>query len=287
MTILEAGTVEELLVDRQTEFGYFLTNRSMDVLLHNNEVNGSIEIGDWIKVFLYHDKQGRLAATMTIPKITKETYGWAEVMGSRKELGVFVNIGIAKDILVSIDELPLFPSLWPKAEDRLYVTLTTDKRGRLLAKLATEDVITDISKKPVEKLFNATLTGTVYKVKKVGTYVITEEGYRCFIHESQRKEEPRLGQQVTGRVIDQKPDGSLNLSLLPFSKDQIDVDAQIIFDYMETRNGAMPFSDKSDPEEIRARFNMSKAAFKRAIGRLMKENKVYQEDGWTYRADRK
>ena len=27
---------------------------------------------------------------------------------------------------------------------------------------------------------------------------------------------------------------------------------------------------------------MSKAAFKRALGKLMKEEKVYQEEGWTY-----
>jgi predicted RNA-binding protein (virulence factor B family) len=51
---------------------------------------------------------------------------------------------------------------------------------------------------------------------------------------------------------------------------------------MESRGGAMPYSDKSDPDDIKARFNMSKAAFKRALGRLMKENKVYQEAGWTY-----
>jgi hypothetical protein len=44
----------------------------------------------------------------------------------------------------------------------------------------------------------------------------------------------------------------------------------------------MPFWDKSSPEDIKERFNMSKAAFKRALGKLMKEEKIYQEEGWTY-----
>ena len=44
----------------------------------------------------------------------------------------------------------------------------------------------------------------------------------------------------------------------------------------------MPYWDKSMPEEIQERFHMSKAAFKRALGRLMKEGKIYQEEGWTY-----
>ncbi|MBD5026291.1 hypothetical protein GUF51_16570, partial [Xanthomonas citri pv. citri] len=42
------------------------------------------------------------------------------------------------------------------------------------------------------------------------------------------------------------------------------------------------YSDKSQPDDIRERFNMSKAAFKRALGHLMKNGKVYQENGWTY-----
>ena len=44
----------------------------------------------------------------------------------------------------------------------------------------------------------------------------------------------------------------------------------------------MPFYDKSEPDDIRRVFKMSKASFKRALGRLMKEGKIYQEDGWTY-----
>ena len=59
-------------------------------------------------------------------------------------------------------------------------------------------------------------------------------------------------------------------------------DAAVIYAYMEERGGAMPFWDKSYPEDIKERFNMSKAAFKRALGKLMKEEKVYQEEGWTY-----
>ncbi len=44
----------------------------------------------------------------------------------------------------------------------------------------------------------------------------------------------------------------------------------------------MPYGDKSHPDDIRERFHLSKAAFKRALGHLMKNGKVYQEDGWTY-----
>lgn len=72
------------------------------------------------------------------------------------------------------------------------------------------------------------------------------------------------------------------MSLLPRKQDALSVDAEEILTYLRSRNGAMPYGDKSDPDDIRERFHLSKAAFKRALGHLMKNGKVYQKDGWTY-----
>ena len=48
---------------------------------------------------------------------------------------------------------------------------------------------------------------------------------------------------------------------------------RVIYAYMEERGGAMPFWDKSHPEDIKERFNMSKVAFKRALGKLDERRK--------------
>lgn len=47
----------------------------------------------------------------------------------------------------------------------------------------------------------------------------------------------------------------------------------------------MPYGDKTDPAVIKSKFGLSKAAFKRALGHLMKEGCVYQQDGWTYASE--
>jgi uncharacterized protein len=86
----------------------------------------------------------------------------------------------------------------------------------------------------------------------------------------------------SGRIIDVKEDGTINVSLLGRKQETQDTDAKRIYDYLMSRNGAMPYSDKSMPEDIQERFGLSKAAFKRALGKLMKEGKVYQEGFWTY-----
>ncbi|WP_050615244.1 CvfB family protein [Bacillus testis] len=289
MSRLVPGDVVTLQVERQAEYGFFLKDpeSGKTVLLHRNQIIQDIEIGMEIEVFLYQDKDVRLTATMRIPEIRNGVYGWGEVAGYRKNLGVFVDIGVETDMLVSVDELPIMYNVWPKRGDRLYITLRTDKNGRLFGKLADEDTIYSISKPAPESMYNRPVKGYIYKTKKVGSYLFTEEGYICFIHESQREKEPRLGQYVEGRVIDEKEDGTLNVSLLPFKQEKMQGDSEIILQYLEIRGGAMPYGDKTDPDTIMKHFEMSKGAFKRALGKLMKEGKIYQEDGWTYTSDRR
>lgn len=290
MQRIEVGKTVELEIDRETEFGFFLTDGTDDVLLHNSEIaeDQELEIGQKVMVFIYLDKQGRLTSTMKIPDIQMDTYGWAEVVNVKRDLGVFVNIGLSKDILVSLDDLPNIQHLWPQVGDRLYVSLKTDRQERLFAKLATEDVMQEMAvPAPVKGVLNTTVKGNVYRLLLVGSFFVSQEGYRCFIHESERKEEPRLGEFVEGRVIDRKEDGSLNVSLMPFKQDKMEEDADIIYNYLVNRGGAMPYGDKTLPEDIQFHFGLSKGAFKRALGKLMKDGKIYQEDGWTYSSDRK
>ena len=55
---------------------------------------------------------------------------------------------------------------------------------------------------------------------------------------------------------------------------QMEDDAAALMEYMEAHGGDMPYGDKSSAEEIKEVFGMSKAAFKRALGRLYKEGKL-------------
>ncbi|GGJ71692.1 hypothetical protein GGR02_002385 [Anoxybacillus voinovskiensis] len=277
-----AGEMMTLTVKREVPFGYFLTDGTEEVLLHKSETEHALTVDEEVTVFLYHDHQGRLCATTKTPKITNDTYDWVEVVDVMPKLGVFVNISISKDVLVSIDDLPPLLELWPKRGDELYCSLKTDKRGRLLAQLATDEVMRQLAVKAPESVFNQNIRGRVYRLIKAGAFLFSDVGYIGFIHESQRRKEPRLGELVEGRIIGVKEDGTVNVSLLPRKHESLDEDADKIYRYLESRGGAMPYHDKSDPEDIKARFHMSKAAFKRALGRLMKAKKIYQENGWTY-----
>lgn len=279
---MKPGQQLTLKIDHKADYGYFLTDGETAVLLHQSEITEDIEDREEVDVFLYVDHENRLAATMRKPMISAEQYGWVEVVDAVSGMGVFVDVGLSKDALVATEHLPPYESVWPQKGDRLYCMLKITGHGRMFAKPAPEDKIGELFSEASPGLMNKELTGTIYRLIASGSFMISETGIRGFIHSSERKEEPRLGEKLTARVIKVKEDGSVNLSLLPRKQDALSVDAEQILTYMRTRNGAMPFWDKSDPEDIKERFNMSKAAFKRALGHLMKQDKIYQEEGWTY-----
>ena len=278
------GRVEILTVVRIASFGYFLTleEEDEDVLLHFSETDQKFEEGDEVRVFIYSDSQGRACSSTFIPSIAVGKYDWVKVTDRKEGIGCFFDIGLKKDMLLGEDDLPVHEEVWPEVGDMLYITLKVNKNNYLYVKPAPDPIIEEMATKATRADFNKNIHGYIYRTAKVGSWIYTEEGFKGFIHESERGQEPRLGEKVNGRIIDVKLDGTVNVSLLPRKEEALDKDAQLILDYLITRKGAMPYGDKSMPEDIKERFNLSKGSFKRALGKLMKENKVYQEEGWTY-----
>ncbi|TDL34883.1 hypothetical protein E2R51_03940 [Jeotgalibacillus sp. S-D1] len=276
------GTVQRLTVDREAPFGYYLIRGSEEYPLNESEITGELTVGETYEFFLYADRRGRVVASMNIPEIRKGTYGWAKVIKINERDGAALDIGISREVTVVSMDLPAAKHVWPQAGDYLYVTLRTDREGNMFARLATEEVVQVLSTRAEPNLHNKELKARPYRLLRVGTFLLTEEGYLCFVHESERYEEPRLGEEVTVRIIGEKEDGTLNGSLIPRKQDKMVDDAGIILDYLNSHNGEMPFGDKSDPEAITETFGISKGAFKRALGKLYKEKKIKQENGNTY-----
>lgn len=282
------GSVWHGMIFDENDHSYFVQKNGITFLLDKEE--GQQEVGNMVEGFGYQNQKQQNCFTTKIPLIRKDHKDFAEVIASRKDLGVFVDIGLTdKEIVVSLDELPELRQLWPKKGDKLLVSLKTDEKARVWATLADEVDFLAMSKPATkEEMHNKNVEGTVYRLKLVGTYFISDEGYLGFIHPSERFEEPRLGQHISGRVIGVRPDGILNISLKPRAHEVISSDAQMILTFLErSEEGKIPFSDKSTPDAINETFAISKGQFKRALGSLMKAKLINQEDGWTILVENK
>lgn len=280
----DLGTVVTALVTDKNEQAYFVQKSGVTYRLAKTEVEGELDLGDTVEGFAYESMKKELSFTTNIPKSQVGHFGWGEVVEVRKDLGVFVDIGLPdKEIVVSLDFLSDIKSLWPKKGDRLMIGLTVDDKDRIWGELADEELMRSIARIPQgDDWRNKDVTGTVYRLKMVGTFILTDDYYIGFIHPTEREVEPRLGEQVNARVIGVSPHGMLNLSLKPRVHEALEGDAQMILTLLQrSATQSLPYYDKSDPDDIRDYFGISKAQFKRALGRLMKEGLIIQEDGQT------
>lgn len=289
MSRLQAGTIATLQVAREkSPYGYFLTDGTQDVLLHYTEVSGTIKQGEQIEVFLFHDTEDRLAATMRRPHLLLGEMALLTVVDIHPRFGCFMDIGIGRNLLVPFRDLPDLPELRPVLGDKLFVVLSHDKQGRMLGRLAGERELAPLVFRAPESWKNQWVEVRVYKPLQEADFVLVEGGVLGFgaigmIHRSERTRLLRVGEQVKARVVFVREDGRVNLSLRQPKQIGRDEDAEAILQLLRERpNNAMPYSDQTPSDIIQKRFGFSKSAFKRALGKLMKEGAVTQKENWTY-----
>ncbi|ADX70353.1 CvfB family protein [Lactobacillus helveticus] len=237
------------------------------------------KVGDEIEGFIYDNKSHDREMTQFLPFAQPDQYGWGKVTEVRPGLGVFVDVGLPdKDVVISMDDLPREKERWPRRDDRILVRLETDYKDRIWAKLADENIFDQLAANFPNGMNNENVFGTVYATREIGAFVLTNDYYLGFVHESQIPRPMRLGEQFKGRVIGISQYGRLNLSALPRAFEEIDDDAQMILMSLRRRETkTLPFYDKSDAQEIKRYFGISKSAFKRALGHLLKAGLIEED----------
>lgn len=276
------GDVVTLKVVRLGEMGAFLDaatgNTSDDILLHKQQQTKELQVGDEVKVYLYLDPSKRLTASMNLPKMREGQLGYVRVLSVTRD-GGFVDIGAERGVFLPYSQMRghVVPG------QLVWVKLYRDKSGRPAVTMRVEEDMVRASK-PAEGLkVGDKVTGTIYNILPEGFFILTDQRFLAFLH---RSEVPggRLdfGQQVNCRVTYLREDGRINVSMRLQKENALIADAQDIYDFLVKRGGSMPYCDSTPLEIIKQKFGISKAAFKRALGHLMKKGKIRQEDGWTY-----
>ena len=277
------GTITTAMVVDKNQTNLFAQKEGITFKVLDENVN-DFEIGDMIEGFFYINQKDEYVLMTSIPSIYKGAYDWGEVVEVQRDLGVFVDVGwMEKDLVVSLDDLPVFMNVWPRKGDRLFLTVRTDQKNRMWGQLAEINDIIQNAPEASEQMHNENVDGTVIGSLKAGSYLYLENDYIGFVHPSERDREPRLGEAVSGRVIGVRDDGVLYISLLPRAYAVLDDDASMIFTLLKRApDHRLPYHDKSDPDDIRQYFGISKGQFKRAVGRLMKQRLVLQDKDGTY-----
>ncbi len=270
--MLKIGTVEPLEIVKKKEFGAYLAEPGADartgetVLLPIKQVPKDAKPGDTVEVFLYRDSQDRMIATTAVPRITLGNTAVLEVKEVSK-IGAFLDMGLERDLL-----LPFREQTHPvKKGEPCLVALYVDKSGRLAATMKVYSYLrSDPPYGPGDEV-----NGIIFEINpEHGAFVAVEGRYHGMIPKRELFGGFHVGQEIHARVTRVREDGKLDLSARDKAYNQIFADAELVLRTVREFDGRLPFNDKASPEVIAREFKLSKAAFKRAVGHLLKEGKI-------------
>ncbi|MGI6008312.1 MAG: S1 RNA-binding domain-containing protein [Ruminococcus sp.] len=278
--MLQLGKKQTLKVVKQVDFGVYLAEEmnageGERVLLPKKQVPEGTGAGDEIQVFLYRDSRDRIIATTREPLLELGQTALLKVAETGK-IGTFLDWGLEKDLLLPFRE----QTAKVKPGDEVLAALYLDKSSRLCATMKVYHYLKTRS----PYVIGDEVEGRVYQVSdNFGVFVAVDDEYSAMVPHREAQGVFPVGKVMKFRVTEVREDGKLNLSAKKKAYLQMDEDARLVLKVIDEFAGVLPFDDKVSPEIINREFGLSKAAFKRAVGHLLKERKIEIKDHRIYR----
>jgi predicted RNA-binding protein (virulence factor B family) len=265
--MIKVGEYNELEVLREVDFGFYLDDGAEGILLPKRFVPEGLAIGDKIKVFIYHDSEGRLLATTQHPKgVVGDIVKMKAVTVTNQ--GAFLDWGLMKDIFV-----PKSKQLGGMREGAEYLVkiYLDEQTGRVAA---TEKIEPFLSNDDLTVKENDSVDLTVYRRTDIGYLVIINNVHTGVLHFNEIYQNIGVGDKMKGFIKKIRPDNKIDVVVGKQGYERVEDEAGKILRLLNENNGYLPYHDKSDPDEIYLFFGMSKKSFKMALGTLYKQQKI-------------
>ena len=267
------GQPNTLEIARESPIGLFLKDENnMEVLLPTRYVPENAQVGDELEVFIYRDSEDRLIATTETPKAMLYEFGYLEVVGAT-DAGAFLDWGLAKDLFVPKKEQINDMSV---GEKHLVYVYLDDLTQRLAASARLNLFVSD---RPDNLEKGDQVDLLIWREHELGFQVIVDEEYAGMVYKDQIHQNVEPGSKLKGYVNQIREDGRIDALLQKPGFAHVNDAESAIIDALE-KEGFIPLNDKSSPDAIKDRFQMSKKSFKKAIGGLYKQRLIsIEKDG--------
>lgn len=264
---IKQGVVNTLRVNRVSEPGiYLISGDETEVLLPNAYVKKDMAIDSLLDVFIYTDSEDRLVATTLKPYLYLNEFAYLKIVDSAK-FGYFVDIGLPKDLLV------------PKNRQKgtftvgSYKVLQMQFDERTSRLIASEKYILEEEPKNLKQGDEVEII--LYSKTPLGFKVIVNNSYEGMIFHSEIFENLKIGDKKRAYIKNLREDKKLDISLQKIGEK---VDSNKVLEILKANGGVLNFTYKSDAEDIKNIFAMSKKAFKATLTKLIDEKKINLEN---------
>ncbi|HEY9248765.1 MAG TPA: S1-like domain-containing RNA-binding protein [Rariglobus sp.] len=264
------GKRNQLTVLKSAPPGFYLDGGPLgELLLPGALVPDGAKVGDTLDVFLYRDSEDRLVTTTETPHAEVGEFAYLRVVSVAQGIGVFLDWGLSKDLLLPIRELK---QEGVQRGDWVVVYVMLDaKTDRIVASMRLKRHLS--TQPPVYaegQAVNLLVTGE----SPMGFNAIVDNAHLGLLYHNDLSTPLATGLRVDGFVRAVREDGKIDLSLDRAGHRRIEPNTGVILESLAKAGGRLPFHDDSTPEEIRAAFGLSKKAFKQAIGSLFKDRRI-------------
>lgn len=269
--MLKLGEYNMLEIVRERDQGIYLCDEEGDeVLLPNKYVPEQFQIRDVLKVFVYLDSSERIVATTLEPFATVKSFAYLKCTNV-SGIGAFLDWGLEKDLFVPFREQS---SKMRVGSWYLVYVYLDEETNRLVASSKTNAFLDN----------SLVLLSSYDEVDLIASHpsphgwnMIVNQKHLGLVYSDEIFQKITPGDQLKGFVKKVRPDGKIDLTLQRHGFRGIEPNAEQILKELKSSGGFIDLNDKSDPEDIKEVFQLSKKSFKKAIGSLYKERKIIIE----------
>ena len=270
------GKRHHLVVVREATPGLYLNDGSGgEILLPRRYIPKDIRIGDSMEVFVYMDSEDRPVATTEVPYAMAGEFACLKVVSINRQIGAFLEWGLAKDLLLPFREHIGEIRLGQKVIVYVYLDAKT---SRLVASMRTKQHLKHPANAYKE---GAAVSFMVEEATALGYNVIVENKHHGLLFASNLSGPLNRGERLKGFIHRVRPDGKIDLRLEASGYQKVIPLTEQILQSLKLQGGRLPFDDKSSPEAIRKAFSVSKNTFKLALSALYRDRKISFENGET------
>jgi len=265
---LSIGTVNTLIVNRETANGLYLITGDNDteVLLPNIYVTDDMQFGDTIDVFVYTDSEDRPVATTLTPKAVLGDFAFLKVVDTSPH-GLFLDWGLPKDLFVPLREQKNLK----KGDKRLFFLTLDAQTDRIIASQKIGKFLSSDTQ-GLEK--NQKVSLIIMAPTPLGYKTLIDKKYEGMLYKNELFETIKIGDSKEGYIKEIRKDGKIDVSLQPIGKEAGDNASAKIEAILKENGGALAYNYKSDPEDIKNLFGLSKKAYKKALTTLIDAKKI-------------
>ena len=258
------------------DFGLYLDGgEEGEILLPQRYVTPDMHIGDDIEVFIYLDQDERPVATTEHPYAKVGQFASLEVAWVN-QYGAFLKWGLMKDLFCPFREQK--KRMEQGQRHIVYIKIDEDSY-RLMATAKVEKYLTTPTVDDLPALqHGAEADILVWQKTDLGFKVIVNNRFQGQIYDNQIFQPLHSGTRIKGYIDHVRQDGKIDITLQQSGRQQTLDFAEVLLRYLYENDGYCNLGDKSPAELIYDRFQVSKKAFKKAIGDLYRRRLITISD---------